>query len=121
MSDSRTPALTDFLLARIKEDETLARDADIYLRSLHKHDRSPGLTIQGNRVWSTDRALAECAAKRRIVEQHASVHECEGLTLLCDVDTEDWQVTGYEGPCYTLRALAGVYSDHPDCRQEWRP
>jgi hypothetical protein len=47
------------------------------------------------------RVLAECEAKRRIVEMHAYQEE---------------HFTPDE-----LRALALPYADHPDYREEWRP
>ncbi len=66
------------------------------------------------------RALAECAAKRRIVELHyqdvvpgkfdlAEDHACD----------RGWGDVAYTEDCTTLRSLAAVYSDHPDYRQDW--
>jgi hypothetical protein len=52
------------------------------------------------------RVLAECEAKRRIVEA---------------VDAwwwDDWAKRTYDA---VLRHLAEVYGDHPDYRDEWRP
>jgi hypothetical protein len=49
--------------------------------------------------------LAECAAKRRIVEMHeAAVNHDE----MCG-----W-------PCETLLALAAVYADNPEFLESWR-
>jgi hypothetical protein len=47
--------------------------------------------------WDPARVLAECAAKRRIVEMYAGQH----------------------GQPYVLHFLALPYADHPDYRQEW--
>jgi hypothetical protein len=61
--------------------------------------------------WDPARVLAECDAKRRIVEdlqdELANQHDPEPTTLqLAD---------------RTLRALALPYADHPDYREEWKP
>lgn len=95
-----TLTLTEFLLARIAEDEVTARTA---------------LVVDGRQVWQvqdwieldnevlahTDRhdphrVLAECEAKRRIVN---IVPDLQGV----------------------LGALALPYANHPDFREEWRP
>ncbi|MEQ4566197.1 DUF6221 family protein [Paenarthrobacter sp. CAP02] len=55
------------------------------------------------------RTLAECAAKRAIIEQCREDHE-DSLTR--NDDTEEL-ASG------VLYALAGVYKDHPDYQQEW--
>ena len=47
---------------------------------------------------------AECAAKCRIVELH---RDCDDVAY------------GDDSTCPELRALATVYADHPDYRQEW--
>lgn len=112
--------LTEFLLARIAEDEARFRtsggegtsgdmNAD-YIETLH------------------ERLLAECEAKRRILAEHprdgsmllVGYEECgtcaDGVPL--DVDGQpvrkDW-------PCPTIKALALPYADHPDYQDEWRP
>jgi hypothetical protein len=103
--------LTDFLLARIAEDEERAKMARGW-QTGSRHEGQPlDWSIHMDR-WSPDRVLAECAAKRRTVEAVHPVVEYES----------------YEGPDYyggteacetTLRALASVYADHPDYREEW--
>lgn len=70
------------------------------------------------------RVLAECVAKRRIVELH-SRYECDtagypghercGEIAVCD------KCDDARFPCDTLRLLALPYADHPDWREEWRP
>lgn len=89
-----TPTITEFLLARIAEDESAA-------------DRVEFRPYVGDGVPQslTDRVLAECEAKRRIVEVARYAPEGAG----------GW------GFRRTLRALASVYADHPDYRDEWRP
>ena len=100
--------LTEFLLARIAEDEDIARNTMASMK------------------WST-RVLAECEAKRRIVELHADGGNSQGYddTGYGEYDhacTEcgAFGEYGIEWPCATLRALAYVYAGHPDYRQEWK-
>jgi hypothetical protein len=50
------------------------------------------------------RVLAECEAKRRIVDSEGSPY-----------------VEGHVPATRTLRFLALPYADHPDYRQEWKP
>ena len=88
-------SLTDFLLARIAEDEDAARRVGTVRQPLDQA--------------SYFRVLAECDAKRRIVGLH---HEI--LTICQGCANESY-------PCRTLRALALPYADHPDYREEWRP
>jgi hypothetical protein len=59
------------------------------------------------------RVLAECEAKRRIVERHYEVPASDIMWSSCPVCRETW-------PCPDLRALASVYADHADYREEWR-
>jgi hypothetical protein len=105
------PTLTDFILARIAEDEAEAGHA--YL--VWDFFSGDGESLKA-------RVLAECEAKRRIVERHSQTVECgnvgcqrRGLSgmhcLTCD---DEW-------PCPDLRDLAVVYADHPDYRDEWKP
>lgn len=83
--------ITDFLLARIAEDEAAATDVRY--------------------VWPTDfdvslnpaRVLRECEAKRRIVAEHTGHRHT--YTFYCHEQT--------------LEALAAVYSDHPDYDPAW--
>jgi hypothetical protein len=102
--------LADFLLARIAEDERIARDADPSPWTARKATSSTlvGSALVLGIVAATDavhgeyllryqpsRVLAECESKRRLVQQ------------LDDGDL--------------LRLMVPPYADHPDCREEWRP
>jgi hypothetical protein len=111
--------LADFLLARIAEDEA---DAQVALgpspfwfagdewSSVLGSDRE-GCADAHIIRWRPDRVLAECEAKRRIVELHKrSIHSEEDMCFSC---IEEW-------PCPTLRLLALPYASHPDYREEWR-
>lgn len=94
--------LSEFLLARITEDEEWARFAK-----------------RGNPPITSARVLAECEAKRQVTLLH---HLC-----YADATDETWARNGRcdecngHFPCRTLRALALPYADHPDYRPEWKP
>jgi hypothetical protein len=99
-----TLTMTDFLLARIAEDEVvlgLARDLSIdppYVPGLWS---GPG----HHPVMSTARLTSECEAKRRIVERlHRIVQRGFATELHAGV----------------LFDLASVYADHPDYHAEWK-
>lgn len=101
--------ITEFLLARIAEDEAQANNVLVF-RMI------PGTGMPGNQAIP-DRVLAECEAKRAILTDHRPIIElwwdeqCE--VEVCEMcDEERWE-------CSTVRALAAVYSTHPDCRKEW--
>lgn len=73
--------------------------------------------------WPVARVLAECEAKRRIVELHqphvllqgGAYCDCQGIEL-----EGSWGGREDIYPCDTLLALASIYADHPDFREEWR-
>lgn len=70
--------------------------------------------------WDPARVLAECDAKRNIVELHTGSHECSGYNdTTGDFDNCLWVLDG--DSCTTLRLLATPCSYHPDYRQEWAP
>jgi len=104
--------LTEFLLARIAEDEAavadaadLGRMADMSIRfDPYDDGYAFGPTISKRRV------LVELEAKRRILDEHTGAHECVRY-----IDPED------NRDCLTLRALALPYADHPDYDTTWRP
>jgi len=109
--------LAEFLLARIAEDETGARQAvgdgpaswtaRPYWFTASLSADIPGVTTDELHLdhaqhiarWDPARVLAECEAKRRVVMfMSDEYHEPEVLGL-----------------------LALPYADHPDYREEWRP
>lgn len=130
---SSTLTVTDFLLARIAEDEAAARRSMspapwiVDGTSVVMRQGSTDTTIVND--WqasdgdlahiarqSPARVLAECEAKRRIVG------ECG--------DVIDMERTSEEDPRYawtaglarrTLWSLAFPYSDHPDFDDQWWP
>jgi hypothetical protein len=113
--------LTEFLLARIAEDEEGARRgmperlADFRPSEPYSYDDE-----YSDVTMSCGRALAECEAKRRIVELHQGHHECVGVKFRA-------RRTVLVAPGYqfandpTLALLALPYADHPDYDKSWRP
>jgi Family of unknown function (DUF6221) len=95
--------LTDFLLARLAEDEAVA-SATLANFGLARDLKGPMLAHVTH--FDPARILAECEAKRRIVGLKAQPS---------DPYTPGGYVTDE-----ILLALAQVYADHPDYRKEWR-
>lgn len=92
--------LTEFLLARIAEDEEQAEVCRVMgWVPAKKYE----LTAVG-----PARILAECAAKRALVEA-AGAYSPE----LEHGDNGEWAFD------ITLRTLAAVYADHPDYQPNW--
>lgn len=132
--------LTEFLLARIAEDEAWAKAlmGERWFQGSSSRRDMPkrGLYLRGGEthlvdLWDANasahiarhdpaRVLAECEAKRRIVHQHGAGegHECpDGFMDSAETDPH----TGWENDCQTLKFLALPYADHPDYREEWKP
>lgn len=134
--------LAAFLLARIAEDEVNAHAAtaaawthervydDVWSVDLHiareafgvgEDCRMPAYVATHIIRQSPQKTLAECEAKRRIVEL---ADDATGLDIQVDgefrVGTRDTTVEPYCGDLILL-ALALPYADHPDWREEWRP
>lgn len=134
--------ITEFLLARIAEEEQIANRL---LRDLTSQIEDEGVTAddlgavtptrmlaadigsryRGQSRWSNvargqyitalsdaARVLAECRAKRRIVEDKRRIDASAG-------DTE-WHYGYSDGNYDAIRALAFVYADHPDYDPAWR-
>lgn len=110
--------LTDFLLARVAEDERmwqLARDAGASLAV--RNAKTPAAYLPP--AFAT-RLLAECEAKRRIVtEVHYDGRDGDYVEPWCATCSDDEDLVYL--PCHTLELLALPYADHPDYRDEWRP
>lgn len=137
--------LIEFLLARIAEDEKVARSVDLTpdTRGIYQRRTETGLYetytpsaaefyVMRVRTASEDghpanvqdrpatdlfrthdpvRVLAECAAKRKIIERVA----------MLDEQGQDNPVFGYHatGVMIAVRILASVYADHQDYQAEW--
>lgn len=130
--------IVEFLLARVAEDEAHAREAmgatdgewSSWNRSWDAGARD--LAAGGERIAALPttidehvcrhdpaRVLAECEAKRRIVELYRAA---EAHT---DMDTflpegADWILGRRWGAWCAARALAQPYADHPDFDPAWR-
>jgi hypothetical protein len=97
--------LTDFLLTRIAVDED--RHA---FRDLAEAMRGQGMSKVAAFLDEQEaRVLAECEAKRRIVEIAGPA-----------VDEDGRHLSG-SGIPDILQALAAVYADHSDYDESWRP
>ena len=96
--------LTQFLLARIAEDEAAL---------------SRPLRGDGKRSRLEARGLRRCEVDRRIVGRHSY-----GGPFGNSQDDCHWSFTadsvGPDKPCPTLRALGTIYADHPDYDEAWR-
>jgi hypothetical protein len=121
-----TLTVTEFVLARIAEDEAGAlrraqdREAEPYWRvdpAMQAPSRDGRVVTGYLKTESPEdrRVLAQCAAMRKIVELHRGFGR-----------DEEWAPEGYcecEGtlasPCATVRALASIWSDHPQFDPAW--
>lgn len=119
-----TLTITDFLLARITEDEEVALCA-IAVTGDRNWFQAPRISSTDTQVerhvayWPPTRVLAECAAKRQIVERYAARLEQVNsaghpahlydpvLSMLLKDDR------------YVLANLAQVYAAHPDYNPAW--
>ena len=113
--------ITDFLLARISEDEETARLGlnqrnELYLDTFDEDESTETNLI----IVGAGRLLAECEAKRAIIKL---ADEATGLDMTVDNDRRvgirDEAVEPYCGDSI-LRTLAAVYRDHPDYKPEWK-
>jgi len=98
--------ITEFLLARITEDEDELKTARI--------GGSPEWWEPAQ--WCRERAEAECAAKRAIVEMCPEVSLAhKGIEIEMGHGEPDPDL-GEQ----ILRTLAATYADHPDYQPEWK-
>lgn len=111
--DHTKPSLSEFLLARIAEDEAALR---AILRWPESVRGFPG-------VW--ERRLAKCEADRRIVELHdvlSWTYRKPQCSTCADNENADYDGAPLiDWPCPTLRLLALPYADHLDYDEAWRP
>jgi hypothetical protein len=98
--------LTQFLLDRIAEDKERFAVEDWELEWVAAPDSTAGAGDDAYIITLHSRLLAECEAKRQIVEECA--------------EKKDWYENSW-GYRVILRLLAVPYADHPDYQQEWRP
>ena len=133
--------LKTFLLARIAEDEAVARAAvdkdgrwhvdrshplyeSVVQGDIHIYDEGGHTAEQAAHIARHDpaRVLAECAAKRAIVDRHRRDPDVQRM-IYGDIypctECGDADDSPMEWPCPTMRILAAVYADHPDYQSEW--
>lgn len=112
-------ALANFLLARLAEEETRAKDWP-YKNGVRKTETSEWITL-----WSPARAQADIDAKRGVIKVLMDLSHDEG-----DYDESFSPCPAARGgdvcACETegevldaLKHLAAVYADHPDFLKEW--
>lgn len=102
--------LAEFLLARVGEDEAVARA----VTGTGVHDERP-VVKEWIGLANPQRMLVWSDARRRIVALHQTAPRsaanggdaCAGCA--------------HPEPCPTLRLIALPYADHPDYREDWRP
>jgi hypothetical protein len=126
-------SLAEFLLARIAEDEAHWRRLAANLPQVggRMADRFNigGFDFHPPVPVIPAKLLAECEAKRRIVERHHRVDseewrpddwppspECAG----CGFNAVEEYRTADVDECPELRLLALPYADHPDYQPAWR-
>lgn len=129
--------ITEFLNARLDEDERAARfafadhnDAGPEWAEVRSGAVSVGdhedelITFDAGisrHIVRQDpaRALREITAKRAIF----ALHEPNGdyCSTCLESESDLYGAEYEEAPCLNVRHLAAVYSDHPDYRQEWAP
>lgn len=127
--------LVEFLRARLDEDEQSARAATAgpwYVDDIDQELRTADVYSADGRVTSAytepccsvedathmarhdpARVLVEVEAKRRIIDEYER-YAAERRRAMGGWDS-------YSEVSPILAALAAVYADHPDYRQEWRP
>jgi hypothetical protein len=127
--------LLEFLLARIAEDEqaaalSMVNDERMTAAAGPLEDPGPVCLLEQTNIgmeyvvgMRSARLLAECKAKRRIVEEHPDINDGDCGTCVHG----QWGYPAHGGalperwPCPTLRFLALPYADHPDYEEGWRP
>jgi len=139
--------LAAFLLARVAEDEAVAREvlekvkpgaslygiptSPIYVEDAEGSAASSFFDrdyCQGGYTITAARAEAECEVVRRIVALHSAVHVTTSNDGLdwdyqgCGVCVQPDDVDDGESwwPCETLKAHALPHADHPDFDPAWR-
>lgn len=109
--------LTEFLLARIAEDEAVARNTeDVQGSRIGSWRLAPAYRPTNLVAYHPARVLAECEAKRRIVGD-----ESDGAALYAVHERGLWPDELTRWADQVLATLALPYADHPDYQQEWRP
>lgn len=109
--------ITEFLLARIAEDEAAANAVDLLssemeIISTHHLPEFADYMLR----WQPNAVRAECAAKRAIIEQYETYGAAAQGAVSVAYTMARVSQRVMDG---ALRALAAVYKDHPDYQEEW--
>jgi len=120
--------LTEFLLARITEDEFAGTHfeqmpAQWTTITVYPHDGEP-IPVKAAMFAST-RILAECEAKRKIVDMAISIESHEHAATSLEYGNDDLStipvaIAAHETMIDVLELLALPYADHPDYLSEWK-
>ena len=112
--------IAQFLEARIDEDEAQLASTPTAAQQLDDFDYG-GTDDYLRFTIGYGRAVAECAAKRAIISQAEEATGDRGTVIAehCGSDAERAQSWAEDPGELILKALASVYSDHPDYQQEW--
>lgn len=102
--------IAEFLLARIGEDESIARA----VRGSGVHDERPAVK-EWLALANPERMMVWSDARRRIVALH------QALPSLDRPGSDECVECEHPEPCPTMRLMALPFADHPDYREEWRP
>lgn len=129
--------ISDFILARVAEEEDAAHAAldgrapeeRWRGRSTGQDAPDAGTDAEHAQRWNPWRVQSACLVRRLIVQAHRNTGPA--VTTLADGSS---YLTGstcqtcrnHDGeparwPCYTIRVLASEWSDHPEYRKEWQP
>jgi lipopolysaccharide biosynthesis regulator YciM len=120
-----TLTVIEFALARIEADEAKATRASSAVASWPMV-ANEAARLSADAGWhvldhNPARVLAQCAAMRKIVEDHRPFRLAQTVCQTCEEKPQIGYEAGVvEWPCPTIRALASIWSDHPDWREEWR-
>ena len=105
--------IDEFIMARVAEDERAAehgrRHNDV---GTYANDNYGCLLVDPARV------LAECEAKRRVVELHQQEPRYVEVQTMSEAEPREVYAGTYIPT--ELRLIAAVYADHPDFDPAWR-
>ena len=117
--------IVEFLEARIAEDEAAVERRGDGSHSIHATDAYGAFNSQCPDCLglpARERVLAECKAKRVILKQAEEADsETEYSISQSCINEAECEAARATAPGKLIReALAAVYADHPDYREEWR-
>ncbi|MFI6368910.1 DUF6221 family protein [Nocardia sp. NPDC050630] len=118
-----TATIVEFIEARLAEDEAMATAA-----GTEDHPGGPtswdaiGPALLGH-LGRHDpaRVLRQCAALRAIIADHAPDHSDYLCTRCVGKRSDAPGDPGGGFPCGTVLAIAAIWAEHLDYREEWRP